>query len=65
MQPQPGRLPDEGPPCGCSDGRFVFATKWQTEGANAGSLGLPQGQDPLIAAVAAVNPNTPLTSIRA
>jgi len=37
---------------------IVFATKWQMEGADAGSLSLPEGQDALIAAVAAANPNT-------
>lgn len=36
---------------------IVFATQWQAEGAD-GSMTLPEGQDALIAAVAAANPNT-------
>jgi beta-glucosidase len=37
---------------------IVFATHWQGEALDAGSLDLPEGQDALIAAVAAANPNT-------
>ena len=37
---------------------IVFATKWSTEGMDQADLTLPQGQDELIAAVAAANPNT-------
>ena len=36
----------------------VFATQWNMESIDAGDLSLPQGQDQLIAAVAAANPNT-------
>jgi beta-glucosidase len=34
---------------------IVFATKWEGEGQDSGSLALPQGQDDLIARVAAAN----------
>ncbi len=37
---------------------IVFATKWQTEGRDAGNLSLPGGQDELIEAVAKANANT-------
>lgn len=37
---------------------IVFATQWATEGADVPDLGLPQGQDALIAAIAAANPAT-------
>jgi beta-glucosidase len=37
---------------------IVFATKWATEGLDQADLTLPNGQDALIAAVAAANPNT-------
>lgn len=37
---------------------IVFATQWMTEGLDVGDLGLPNGQDALIAEVAAANPNT-------
>ena len=36
---------------------IIFATQWQSEGVD-GSLTLPEGQDALIEAVAAANPNT-------
>jgi beta-glucosidase len=36
----------------------VFATQWTTEGLDVPDLNLPGGQDGLIAAVAAANPNT-------
>lgn len=36
---------------------IVFATKWEGEGIDSGSLALPQGQDDLIAALADANPN--------
>ena len=37
---------------------IVFATKWATEGIDQPDLALSDGQDALIAAVAAANPNT-------
>jgi len=37
---------------------IVFATKWEAEGADSGSLELPQGQDQLIRRISAANPNT-------
>ncbi|KQP46236.1 glycoside hydrolase family 3 C-terminal domain-containing protein [Pseudorhodoferax sp. Leaf274] len=37
---------------------LVFANKWEGEGQDSGSLALPQGQDALIAQLAAANPNT-------
>lgn len=37
---------------------IVFATEWRTEGFDQPDLSLPDGQDALIAAVAAANPNT-------
>ncbi|MFC4594583.1 beta-glucosidase family protein [Sphingobium tyrosinilyticum] len=36
---------------------IAFATKWEGEGMDSGSLALPQGQDQLISALAAANPN--------
>lgn len=39
------------------DAVIVFATQWQMEGVDAGSLDLPEGQDQLISALAAANPN--------
>ncbi|HLI21235.1 MAG TPA: glycoside hydrolase family 3 protein, partial [Stellaceae bacterium] len=41
-----------------ADVAIVFATQWQIEGADAGTLALPDHQDALIAAVAAANPHT-------
>jgi beta-glucosidase len=41
-----------------ADIAIVFATQWATEGMDQPDLSLPQGQDALIAAVAAANPNT-------
>jgi beta-glucosidase len=41
-----------------SDVAIVFATKWSTEGLDSADFSLPNGQDALIAAVAAANPNT-------
>jgi beta-glucosidase len=41
-----------------SDAVIVVATQWLGEGFDAKSLGLPDGQDDLIAAVAAANPKT-------
>ncbi len=38
-----------------ADAAIVFATQWMTEGADAPDLSLPDGQDALIAAVAAAN----------
>lgn len=37
---------------------IVFATQWQSEGFDNADLSLPDGQDGLIAAVSAANPNT-------
>ena len=37
---------------------IIFATEWRTEGHDQPDLSLPDGQDQLIAAVAAANPNT-------
>jgi len=36
----------------------VFVTQWNMESIDSGDLSLPQGQDELVAAVAAANPNT-------
>ncbi|MBV9055023.1 MAG: glycoside hydrolase family 3 C-terminal domain-containing protein [Candidatus Eremiobacteraeota bacterium] len=41
-----------------ADVAIVFATQWCTEGADLFDLALPNGQDALISAVAAANPNT-------
>ncbi|AXB75860.1 beta-glucosidase [Novosphingobium sp. P6W] len=41
-----------------SDVAIVFATQWTSEGFDVPDMSLPNGQDDLIAAVAAVNPNT-------
>lgn len=41
-----------------ADVAIVFATQWMTEGLDAPDLSLPEGQDALIEAVAAANPNT-------
>lgn len=41
-----------------ADLAIVFATRWETEGRDSGSLSLPGNQDELIAAVARANPNT-------
>ncbi len=41
-----------------ADVAIVFATQWMTEGLDAPDLSLPDGQDALIAAVAAANPRT-------
>jgi beta-glucosidase len=41
-----------------ADVAIVFAQQWQTEIQDAPSLSLPDGQDALIAAVAAANPRT-------
>ncbi len=41
-----------------ADVAIVFATQYMTEGYDVPDLSLPQGQDELIAAVAAANPNT-------
>ena len=40
-----------------ADAVVVFATRWQMEGCDAGSLDLPQGQNELIQAVAKANHN--------
>jgi len=40
-----------------ADVAIVFATQWNSEGFD-GSLALPEGQDELIARIAAANPNT-------
>ena len=41
-----------------ADVAIVFATQWMSEGFDVPDLSLPNGQDALIAAVAAANPNT-------
>jgi len=41
-----------------SDVAIVFASRWETEGADADGLSLPDNQDGLIARVAAANPHT-------
>lgn len=41
-----------------ADVAIVFATQWMTEGMDAADLSLQQGQDEMIAAVAAANPHT-------
>ena len=41
-----------------ADVAIVFATQWSSEGRDQPDLSLPGGQDALIAAVAAANPNT-------
>ena len=41
-----------------ADVAIVFATQWMSEGFDQPDLNLPNGQDALIAAVAAANPNT-------
>ncbi|MGA8576762.1 MAG: beta-glucosidase [Candidatus Cybelea sp.] len=41
-----------------ADVAIVFATQWASEGTDAPDLTLPDGQDALIAAVAAANPRT-------
>jgi beta-glucosidase len=41
-----------------ADVAIVFATRWEAEGADVPDLSLPNGQDAVIAAVAAANPNT-------
>lgn len=41
-----------------ADVAIVFATQWMSEGADVPDLSLPDGQDALIAAVAAANPKT-------
>ncbi len=41
-----------------ADVAIIFATKWSTEGQDQADLTLPNGQDALIAAVAAANPRT-------
>ena len=41
-----------------ADVAIVFATQWSSEGFDQADLRLPSGQDELIAAVAAANPNT-------
>ena len=41
-----------------ADIAIVFVTQWMSEGLDVPDLGLPDGQDALVAAVAAVNPRT-------
>ncbi|KQV57337.1 MULTISPECIES: beta-glucosidase [unclassified Caulobacter] len=41
-----------------ADLAIVFVTQWMMESIDAGDLSLPSGQDGLVAAVAAANPNT-------
>jgi beta-glucosidase len=55
----PGRYPSSAALLARSaDVAIVFATQWMGEGIDAADLGLPQGQDALIEAVVAANPNT-------
>jgi beta-glucosidase len=54
-----GRYPSEAAALAAeADVALVFATQWMGEGFDAPDLSLPNGQDALIAAVAAANPNT-------
>ena len=54
-----GRYPSEAALMARSaDVVIVFANQWTTEGADVPDLTLPNGQDALIAATAAANPNT-------
>ncbi|MEH0194318.1 beta-glucosidase [Caulobacter sp. CCNWLY153] len=54
-----GRYPSEAVAMAAkADVAIVFATQWMGEGFDAPDLTLPNGQDALIAAVAAVNPRT-------
>ncbi|HUB94558.1 MAG TPA: glycoside hydrolase family 3 C-terminal domain-containing protein [Stellaceae bacterium] len=41
-----------------ADAAIVFVTKWASEGHDSSDLALPDGQDGLVAAVAAANPRT-------
>jgi len=41
-----------------ADLAIIFVTQWMMESIDAGDLSLPSGQDGLVAAVAAANPNT-------
>jgi beta-glucosidase len=41
-----------------ADVAIVFGSRWETEGADANSLSLPDNQDALISAVASANPHT-------
>ena len=41
-----------------ADIAIIFATQWQSEGFDVPDLSLPRGQDAMIAAIAAANPNT-------
>ena len=41
-----------------ADVAIIFATQWTTEGLDVPDINLPNGQDALIAAVAAANPHT-------
>jgi beta-glucosidase len=55
----PGRYPASAAAAAAqADVAVVFAGQWMTEGLDAPDLSLPSGQDALIAAVAAANPNT-------
>ncbi len=54
-----GRYPSEAAmQAAKADVAIVFVTQWSTEGIDQPDLSLPSGQDQLIAAVAAANPNT-------
>ncbi|MEO0062312.1 MAG: hypothetical protein RLZZ08_872 [Pseudomonadota bacterium] len=54
-----GRYPSEAALAAAqADVAIVFANQYQTEGYDVPDLSLPDGQDALIAAVAAANPNT-------
>lgn len=41
-----------------ADVAIVFVSRWETEGADAPSLSLPENQDELVSAVASANPHT-------
>ena len=54
-----GRYPSEAVALArAADLVLIFATQWTTEGADVPDLGLPLGQDQLIASLAAANPAT-------
>jgi beta-glucosidase len=54
-----GRYPSEAAmQAAKADVAIVFVTQWSTEGVDQPDLSLPSGQDALIAAVTAANPNT-------
>lgn len=55
---QNGYSPEAAAACAAkADMVLVFATKWEGESMDSGSLALPEGQDQLISALADANPN--------